>query len=78
MLDLFVNCFDLWTIHKYFMTNKERGEREREEKSLSEICPRACYDVRFTNRCSVKKKRFRKVYGEIAEGVINIRHAHFV
>lgn len=32
MLELFVNCFDLWTIHKYFMTNKERGERERERK----------------------------------------------
>lgn len=76
MLELFVNCFDLWTIHKYFMTNKERGERERGEKSLGNLSSRMLR--RFTNRCSVKKKRFRKVYGEIAEGVINIRHAHFV
>lgn len=76
MLELFVNCFDLWTIHKYFMTNKERGERERGEKSLGNLSSRMLR--RFINRCSVKKKRFRKVYGEIAEGVINIRHAHFV
>lgn len=75
MLELFVNCFDLWTIHKYFMTNKEREERERGEKSLGNLSSRM---LRRTNRCSVKKKRFRKVYGEIAEGVINIRHAHFV
>lgn len=59
MLELFVNCFDLWTIHKYFMTNKERGEREREEKSLSEICPRACYDVLQTGVVS-RKNDFEK------------------
>lgn len=41
------------------MTNKERGERQREEKSLSEICPRACYDVLQTGVVS-RKNDFEK------------------